>query len=110
MTSTITVFDFDQTTASSQSKQTISTLPENYEGANTAAEILVDSRGKFLYASNRGDNSIVQFSIDPVSGMLTPIEWISSGGKAPRNFEIDPTGKWLFSANQNSDNILLFQD
>ena len=109
LTSSIAVFDFDPTTASSQSKQTISTLPENFEGANTAAEILVDSRGKFLYASNRGDDSIVQFSIDPVSGMLTPIKWVSSGGKAPRHFEIDPTGKWLFSANQNSDNIILFK-
>ena len=109
LTSTVTIFDFDQATASSQSKQTISTLPENFEGTNTAAEILVDSRGKFLYASNRGDNSIVQFSIDTISGMLTPIAWTSSGGKAPRNFEIDPTGKWLFSANQNSDNILLFK-
>ncbi len=109
LTSTVTIFDFDQSTALSQSKQTISTLPENYNGANTAAEIIVDSRGKFLYASNRGDNSIVQFRIDPVSGMLTPIAWTSSGGKAPRNFEIDATGKWLFSANQNSDNILLFK-
>lgn len=109
LTSTITVFDFDPTTSSSQSKQTISTLRENFEGTNTAAEILVDAKGKFLYASNRGDNSIVQFSIDPVSGMLTSIAWTSSGGKAPRNFEIDPTGRWLFSANQNSDNILLFK-
>lgn len=109
LTSTITVFGFDPKTVSSQSKQTISTLPENFEGTNTAAEILVDSKGKFLYASNRGDDSIVQFSIDPVSGMLTPIKWVSSGGKAPRNFEIDPTGKWLFSAHQRSDNILLFK-
>lgn len=109
LTSTITVFDFDPATASSQSKQTISTLPENYEGTNTAAEILVDAKGKFLYSSNRGDDSIVQFSIDPVSGMLTPMKWVSSGGKAPRNFEIDPTGRWLFSANQNSDNIILFK-
>ena len=109
LTSTITVLEFDPTTASSQSKQTISTLPENFEGTNTAAEILVDSKGKFLYSSNRGDDSIVQFSIDPVSGMLTPIKWVSSGGKAPRNFEIDPTGKWLVSANQRSDNILLFK-
>ena len=109
LTSTVTIFDFDSATASSQSKQTISTLPENFEGTNTAAEILVDAKGKFLYASNRGDDSIVQFSIDPLTGMLSQIDWVSSGGKAPRNFEIDPTGKWLFSANQNSDNILLFK-
>lgn len=109
LTSTVAVFDFDPTTASSQVRQTISTLPVNFEGTNTAAEILVDSKGNFLYASNRGDDSIVQFSIDPISGLLTPIKWISSGGKAPRNFEIDPTGKWLFAANQSSDNILLFK-
>lgn len=108
LTSTVTVFDFDPT-SSLQSKQTISTLPQNFEGTNTAAEILVDSNGKFLYASNRGDNSIVQFSINPVTGILSPIAWVSSGGNAPRYFEIDPTGKWLFSANQRSDNILLFK-
>ena len=109
LTSTVTVFDYDPTTASMQSKQNISTLPQNFSGTNTAAEMLVDSKGKFLYASNRGDNSIVQFSIDPVTGILYPIAWVSSGGKTPRNFEIDPSGKWMFSANQNSDNITLFK-
>ena len=109
LTSTITVFDSDPTNAASQTKQTISTLPENFKGTNTAAEILVDAKGKFLYASNRGDDSIVQFSIDPVTGMLSPIDWVSSGGKTPRNFEIDPTGNWLISANQNSNNIIFFK-
>jgi len=109
LSSTITVFDFDATTAALQSKQTISTLPQNFNGTNTAAEILVDSKGKFLYASNRGNDSIVQFSIDPITGILTPVAWVSSGGKTPRNFAIDPSGEWLFSANQNSNNILLFR-
>jgi 6-phosphogluconolactonase len=61
-----------------------------------------------LYASNRGDNSIVQYSINPEDGSLTPVAWIPCGGETPRNFEIDPTGKWLFVANQNSDNITIF--
>jgi 6-phosphogluconolactonase len=107
--STVTIFDFDPTDTTRQSKQTISTLPQNFTGINTTAEILIDSKGKFLYASNRGDDSIVQFCIDTVTGMLSPIAWVSSGGKTPRNFEIDPSGKWMFSANQNSDNIILFK-
>jgi 6-phosphogluconolactonase len=109
LASTVTVFEYVPTSAAMQIKQTISTLPQNFKGTNTAAEISIDSKGKFLYASNRGDDSIVQFSIDPITGMLTPVTWISSGGKTPRNFEIDPTGKWLFSANQNSDSISLFK-
>jgi 6-phosphogluconolactonase len=107
--STVTVFSYNQISAELQSQQTITTLPQNFKGINTAAELLVDSKGKFLYASNRGDDSIVQFGIDAVTGMLIPIAWIKCGGKSPRNIEIDPTGKWLFSANQNSDNIILFR-
>ena len=109
LTSTVTIFDFDQATASSQSKQIISTLPGNFEGINTTAEIVVDSKGKFLYASNRGDNSIVQFNINRNDGTLSTIGWVPTGGDAPRHFEIDETSNWLFSANQNSDNIILFK-
>jgi 6-phosphogluconolactonase len=109
LTSSATTFSFDSETGAMQAKQTLSTLPKTFSGQNTSAEIVADAKGKFLYASNRGDNSIVQFSIDPNDGNLTLVEWISSGGKDPRNFEIDPTGKWLFAANQNSDNIVVFK-
>lgn len=107
--STITVFAFDAETGKMQTKQTLSSLPEDFNGNNSAAEIAVDAKGKYLYASNRGDNSIGQFSIDPNDGSLLPVDWISSGGKAPRHFEIDPTGQWLFAANQDSGNIALFR-
>ena len=90
-------------------KQTLSTLPKNFSGKNTAAEIIVDAKSQFLYVSNRGDNSIGLFSINSVDGSLTPVEWFPSGGKSPRNFEIDPTGQWLFAANQDSGNIVLFR-
>ena len=92
-----------------QTKQTLSTLPKNFSGKNTAAEIIVDAKGQFLYVSNRGDNSIGLFSISSVDGTLTPVEWFSSGGKSPRNFDIDPTGQWLLAANQDSDNIVIFR-
>lgn len=60
----------------------------------------------FLYCSNRGHNSIAVFSIDQKDGTLAPIEHVSTGGKTPRNFEIDPTGAYLFAANEDSDSIL----
>jgi 6-phosphogluconolactonase len=109
LSSSVAVFDFDPATASVRSRQTISTLPENFEGGNTAAEILVDMEGRFLYTSNRGDNSIVQFAIDHDHGELKAVDWVPSGGRTPRNFAIDPTGRWLFAANQDSDNIILFR-
>jgi 6-phosphogluconolactonase len=107
--STITVFSYNPATAAMQRKQNISTLPPNFTGSNTTAEVQVDSKGRFLYASNRGHDSIVQFAIDPGNGSLTPVEWIPSGGKTPRNFQIDPAGRWLFAANQDSNNIVLFR-
>ena len=69
----------------------------------------MDAKGSFLYVSNRGHDSIAVFSIHPDDGSLTPLEWVPSGGKAPRHFVIDPTGEWLFAANQGSDNISLFR-
>ena len=106
--STISVFSLDSATGSMQIVQILSALPEKFSGINTAAEILIDADGRFLYVSNRGDESIGVFSIDRDTGSLSPLEWIPSGGKAPRHFEIDPTGKWLFAANQNTNNIVLF--
>lgn len=107
LTSTVSVFSFNHDSASLVNKQTISALPENFTGDNTTAEIKIDRDGKFLYVSNRGDDSIVLFGIDPESGLLNKIDRTPSGGKTPRNFEIDPSGKWLLAANQNSDNITL---
>ena len=109
LTSKVTTFSFESENGTMQTKQTLSTLPKNFSGKNTAAEIIVDAKGQFLYVSNRGDNSIGLFSINSVDGTLTPVEWFSSGGKSPRNFDIDPTGQWLFAANQDSDNIVIFR-
>ena len=109
LSSTVSVFDFDQDSAKLQVKQTISTLPEQFTGMNTAAEILAGHNGRFLYVSNRGDDSIVVFYIDKDDGSLTFVDRVPCGGKTPRNFEIDPTGQWMLVANQDSDNIMLFQ-
>jgi len=111
LTGTVTVFAYDAQSAKLASKQTISALPKDFHGENSEAEIAVDVSGKFLYVSNRGDqtNDITGFSISPTDGTLTFVERISSGGKIPRSFALDRSGEWLFAANQDSDNIQLFR-
>ena len=89
--------------------QTISTLPADFHGEDNSAEIEIDSKGKFLYASNRGHDSTAVFSIDPADGKLKLADNVPTGGKTPRNFKIDPTGRYLFAANQDSNNIVLFK-
>ena len=108
MASTITAFAFPPATGKLQEQQTISTLSADFKGENTTAEIEVDAQGKFLYASNRGDDSIAVFGIDPGNGKLSFVERVLTGGKTPRHFTLDPTGKWLFAANQDSNSITIF--
>jgi 6-phosphogluconolactonase len=106
--STVTVFRYDRARGILQELQTVSSLPKDFSGNNSTAEIAVDRQGKFLYGSNRGNNSIAVFAIDAHKGTLTLVEHTSTQGKTPRNFAIDPTGSYLFAANQGSGNIVLF--
>jgi 6-phosphogluconolactonase len=106
---TVTAFSNDAANGRLQVLQTISTLPADFKGRNDDAEIVVHPSGKFLYASNRGDDSIVIYAIDGSKGTLTQVGKVSTGGKEPRNFEIDPTGKFLFAENQKSDNVVVFR-
>ena len=88
--------------------QNISTLPGDYDGPIGSADIHIAPDGKFLYASNRGaSNTIAIFSIDNY-GRLSPVGHSSTMGNTPRNFNFDPSGKFLLVANQNSDNIVIF--
>jgi len=109
MHSKVTAFTNDPKTGTLHSFQTISTLPQGFSGENDDAEIQMHPSGKFLYASNRGHDSIAVFAIDGNKGSLSPVEYIPTQGKTPRSFEIDPTGKLLFAENQKSDNIIVFQ-
>jgi 6-phosphogluconolactonase len=110
MQSTVVAYSYNQSTGALRELQTISTLPKNFSGDNTAAEIEIHPSGKFLYASNRGDdNSIVVFAIDSRAGTLTFVESDPTGGKTPRNFAIDPTGSWMLAANEDSNNIVVFR-
>ena len=106
---TVTVFSNDAASGRLQLLQTVTTLPKDFKGRNDDAEIRVHPSGKFLYASNRGDDSIAIYAIDQSKGTLAQVGSIHTGGKEPRNFEIDPTGTLLFAANQKSDNIVVFR-
>jgi 6-phosphogluconolactonase len=109
MQSSVVAYSYDATSGALHELQTISALPKGFSGENTAAEIEVHPSGKFLFASNRGDDSIAVFAIDSKTGQLTPVEISPTGGKTPRNFAIDPTGLWLLAANEDSGNIVAFR-
>jgi 6-phosphogluconolactonase len=107
--STVTAFTYDSKNGSFSTLQTLSTIPKDFTAHNDTAEIVVHPSGKFLYASNRGRDSIAEFAIDPAKGTLTLAGDFSTQGKTPRNFALDPTGKLLLVANQESNNIVVFR-
>jgi 6-phosphogluconolactonase len=109
MHSTVDAFTYDSANGVLKEFQTISALPADFKKPNDAAEIAVHPSGKFLYSSNRGNDSIAVFAIAGENGNLTLIENVPTGGKTPRNFAIDPTGRYLLAANQESNNIVVFR-
>jgi 6-phosphogluconolactonase len=92
-----------------KSIQKVDLNPENYSGpASAGADIVIDRDGRFAYAINRFSDTIVSFSVDRKTGLLTVLDRMSCGGKVPRHLTLDPTEKWLLIANQESDNISVF--
>ncbi|WP_432719588.1 lactonase family protein [Jeongeupia wiesaeckerbachi] len=87
-------------------RQTLSSLPDDFHGDNTGAELQLSPDGAFLYASNRGHDSIATFRV--VDGLLEAAGHTPSGGQMPRNFALSPCGGWLLVANQASGNLALF--
>lgn len=88
--------------------QTWPTLPKGWKGRNTCADIEVTPNGKFVYASNRGHDSLAMFAIDQKTGKLTPIGQAPTE-KTPREFTIDPTGKFVYSAGQGSGKMVAYR-
>jgi 6-phosphogluconolactonase len=109
LNSTITAFVYDGRRGALTELQTVSTLPENFTGDNSCAEIEVHPSGKFIFGSNRGHDSLAVFAADPKSGKLTLVEHQPTQGKTPRHFAIDPTGRWLLAENQGSDTVVVFE-
>jgi 6-phosphogluconolactonase len=107
--STILSLVYDGETGTVKEIQTVSSLPQDFKGNSTCADIVVDPAGRFLYASNRGHESIAIYRIDGSSGKLNPVGHESTRGKTPRNFTIDRSGTFLFAANQDTDNVVHFR-
>lgn len=109
MGSSVTAFNYDAAAGSLKEIETLSTLPADFRGEDNSAEIEVDAAGKFVYASNRGHDSITVFAINSKTGALTFVQRELTQGKIPRSFKIDPTGRYLIAGNQRSDNVVVFR-
>jgi 6-phosphogluconolactonase len=104
---TITAFDYDPGAGTLREKQTVRTLPADYDGESFCADIHITPNGRFLYGSNRGHDSLAGFAIAD-DGRLTCLWQLPTGGRWPRNFALDPSGRHLWVANQHSDAITCF--
>ena len=106
----ISVCAYDAARGTGMPIQHISTLPAGFKVADPdrAAEIRVHPNGRFVYASNRGHDSLAVFAVQ-ADGTLQLIELTPCGGKHPRNFALSPDGNWLVCANQNSSNLVVFK-
>jgi 6-phosphogluconolactonase len=106
--STIAAYRFDPDTHVVQPFQIIPSVPPSFTGNNSGAEIWVAPSGRFVYASNRGHDSIAIFAVDQGSGELSPVAWEPTQGRTPRFFALDPSATELYAANQGSDTIVAF--
>ena len=109
LNSTITSLAFDAASGGFRAIDSVSTLPAEFDGRNTTAEVVVHPGGRFVYGSNRGHDSIAVFAVDESTGRLTARGHAPSGGRTPRNFAIEPSGRFLLTANQDSDNVVVFR-
>jgi 6-phosphogluconolactonase len=108
MGSTITTLTWDGMAGTFTTGPSISTLPPDFKGTSTTAEIAVHPNGRFVYGSNRGHDSVAVFNINPDSS-LKVIEFESTRGQTPRHFTIAPGGQWLLAANQDSGTLSVFR-
>ncbi|MGY2132436.1 lactonase family protein [Hymenobacter sp. HD11105] len=109
LNSTITSLRYDEGAGTFQEIQTLPTLPADFGGQNSCADIHVSPNGRFLYGSNRGHDSLVVYSIGTSTGRLSLVEHVPTQGKKPRNFTLDPSGKIALVANQETNNIVTFR-
>jgi 6-phosphogluconolactonase len=109
MGGSITALDWDSEKGILAPYDTVAILSKDYKGLNTSAEVVVSKDGNFVYGSNRGEDSIVVHAFDSSKGKLTFVQRITSGVKVPRNYAIDPSGKWLVCANLSANTATVYQ-
>jgi 6-phosphogluconolactonase len=109
LNSTVVALACDRKTGAFQELQIVPTLPEGFHDESTSADIQVSPSGRFIYASNRGHDSIAIYRINQRTGRLTYVDHAATQGRTPRSFCLDPTGRFLLAANQDSDMIVTFR-
>jgi len=112
MGGSVCVFAYDPVRGALALRQTLSTLPANFHGVNGSAEIQTHPNGRFVYASNRGeenDSSLAVLARDAESGALTLVQVMTTDVHYPRSFSISPDGRWLLCGNQETDQLALFR-
>jgi 6-phosphogluconolactonase len=107
--STVTTFSYDGLRGVLRKVETVSTLPDGFSGNNSTAQIVAHPNGRFVYASNRGHDSIAIFEVDDSTGRLSALGHEPTQGRTPRNFNLTPNGDFLFAANQDSDTLVGFR-
>ncbi len=108
LSSHVIVFQIVKASGALVPVERVNMLPAGFIEKNYAADIHLSLDGRFLYASNRGHDSIVIYAVDPLTGKLTVIDYADTHGKHPRNFNIDDRGELVFVANRDSNNIVVF--
>jgi 6-phosphogluconolactonase len=107
--STLTAFSYDADKGALTSLQTVSALPAGFSGTSWTAEVAVSPDGRFVYGSNRGDDSLAVFRVEAATGRLTPAGHAAVGGKNPRHFTIDPSGRFILAGHQGSGTIAVLR-
>jgi 6-phosphogluconolactonase (cycloisomerase 2 family) len=107
--SAITACHWDAERGALRPAQILPTVPPDFTGENTAAEIAVSSAGRFVYCSNRGHDSVAIYAADPKSGLLSSVGWEWTRGRQPRFIALDPSNRFVYAANEKSDTIIIFR-
>jgi len=106
--STTTTYRWEDKDGTLTPTQVITTLPPEFTGYSTTAEIAVTPDGRFVYSSNRGHDSIAIYGANATSGTLTSVGWEPTQGSTPRFIGLDPTGRFLYAANEAGDTVVTF--
>lgn len=109
LSSEVLVLHYEEKDGSFTQQQSIKTIPETFTETNDGSAIHISSDGEYVYAGNRGHNSIARYKVDQDSGQLTFVEWTSTEGNWPRDFVLDPTEQFLIATNQKSNTMTLFE-
>jgi len=104
----VTAYRFDAASGTLHARQTVSTLPDGYDGQSSCSQIRIDPSGKFLYAPNRGHNSIACFAVDAATGLVAPVARVAAE-PVPRAFNLDPAGRFLYAAGLESGRLVAYR-